>query len=580
MARQVTIESVTANTPVDIYYCNVMSASCVFVDTVVVFPFTFDVPSPMGDSSFVVKIVDSKDCVDYVDIAITPTPTPTQTATPTPTQTTTPTSTVTPTLTPTPTTTNTPTSSVTPTNTPTPTLTPAVVCNPRGQSLHLTPTAACGDVLTISCLYTYLSVSSLYPVLGAILYQTNVSGVLYNPLNGGSNWVLILWNGVLYAVQVGPNGEILDYQNCLTPTPTPTNTSTPTQTTTPTETPTNTPTVSVTSSPGASQTPTPTETPTQTPTNTSTQTPTNTPTETPTNTPSETPTNTPSETPTQTPTNTPTITLTPTTTQTPTNTPTNTPTPTPEPLQLDDIFYINDADNVVGYYDPQLNTITTLFAPADQFYQDIAVTENKLFLNVSDAGLNETTIYEYDITIQPWSYSFSTSELFTGFIGAGICAISDNIVAVAGTSVWTADTSSVSSAKLFDLPANCDTTGDIIYNPNNDQFIISYTDITDPFEDVYYISIFDSSGNIVSGGSPTVEYRIKLNDFLTLPEVQTIFGLYTYQNNVYAVASNFTIYQLDFANQAVITPGTLPSNVGGQTQIGASNVSSQVSWII
>lgn len=530
MARQVTIESVTANTPVDIYYCNVMSASCVYVATVAVFPFTFDVPSPIGDSSFVVKIVDSKDCVDYVDIAVTPTPTPTQTATPTPTQTTTPTSTVTPTLTPTSTTTNTPTSSVTPTNTPTPTLTPAVVCNPRGQSLHLTPTAACGDVLTISCLYTYLSVSSLYPVLGAILYQTNVSGVLYNPLNGGSNWVLILWNGVLYAVQVGPNGEILDYQNCSTPTPTPTNTSTPT----------NTPTVSVTTTPGASQTPTPTNTSTQTPT----------------------------------------ITLTPTTTQTPTNTPTNTPTPTPEPLQLDDIFYINDADNVVGYYDPQVNTITTLFAPADQFYQDIAVTENKLFLNVSDAGLNETTIYEYDITIQPWSSSFSTTTLFSGFIGAGICAISDNVVAVAGTSVWTADTSSVTSAKLFDLPANCDTTGDIIYNPNNDQFIISYTDITDPFEDVYYISIFDSSGNIVSGGSPTVEYRIKLNDFLTIPEVQTIFGLYTYQNNVYAVASNFTIYQLDFANQTVITPGTLPSNVGGQTQIGASNVSSQVSWII
>ncbi len=214
MGRQVTIESVTANTPVDIFYCNVMSASCVYVDTVVVFPFTFDVPSPVGDNSFVVKVIDSLACIDYVDIDITPTPTPTQTQTPTQTTTQTPTSTPTPTHTPTNTGTNTPTPSITATNTPTPTLTPAVVCNFRGQSLHSNPTNACGDVLTIACLYSYISVANLIPVVGAILYETNVSGVLYNPFNGGNNWVLMSWNNILYAVQVDGSGKILSYQNC------------------------------------------------------------------------------------------------------------------------------------------------------------------------------------------------------------------------------------------------------------------------------------------------------------------------------------------------------------------------------
>jgi hypothetical protein len=89
-------------------------------------------------------------------------------------------------------------------------------------------------------------------------------------------------------------------EQCLTPNPTPTNTSTPSAT------PTNTPTIPVS--------PTNTSTPTVTPTNTST--PTNTPTETATSTPTVTPTNTETSTPTATPTN----------TETPTATPTNTPT--------------------------------------------------------------------------------------------------------------------------------------------------------------------------------------------------------------------------------------------------------------
>jgi len=115
MSQQVTITSVTANTPVEIYYCDSLSASCVYVATVAVFPYTFDVPPPYSNSSIVIKIEDVNGCIDGEVIGITPTPTPSITATvtqtPTVTQTTTrtpqPTSTLTPTVTQTPTNTTT-----------------------------------------------------------------------------------------------------------------------------------------------------------------------------------------------------------------------------------------------------------------------------------------------------------------------------------------------------------------------------------------------------------------------------------------------------------------------------------------
>ena len=100
MSQQVTISSVTANTPVDIYYCDSMSASCVYVATVSTFPFTFDVLDPYDDTKFVIKIVDTQSCEIGQVILVTPTQTPTNTATPTQTITVTPTNTSTNTPTP------------------------------------------------------------------------------------------------------------------------------------------------------------------------------------------------------------------------------------------------------------------------------------------------------------------------------------------------------------------------------------------------------------------------------------------------------------------------------------------------
>ena len=74
MSQQVTITSVTANTPVEIYYCNSFSASCVPVATVSTFPYVFDVPPPYDETNIVIKIVDVNGCIDGDIVYITVVP--------------------------------------------------------------------------------------------------------------------------------------------------------------------------------------------------------------------------------------------------------------------------------------------------------------------------------------------------------------------------------------------------------------------------------------------------------------------------------------------------------------------------
>jgi len=309
MSQLVTITSMTANTPVDIYYCDSFSANCVFVSTVSVFPYEFNVPSPYDEEDFVIKIIDTQGCDVGDMVFITPTPTSSVTPTQTPTQTGTPTQTPTSSVTPTQTPTQTTTPTQTPTQTSTPTQTPFSALHYVGQNSYTMSSTTCNDAMTILPYYTYLSESSTTPVSGATVYETSVNGVLYNPFNGGRNYYKMVFGEYYYIVRIDTNGEIMSYEICsglITPTPTPT--------TTQTQTPTNTPT----------QTTTQTQTPTNTSTNTLTPTNTPTNTETPTNTPTPTQTETPGFTPTNTPTN----------TSTPTNTPTNTSTPTPTPTSL------------------------------------------------------------------------------------------------------------------------------------------------------------------------------------------------------------------------------------------------------
>jgi hypothetical protein len=214
MSQQVTITSVTANTPVEIYYCNSFSASCVYVSTVSVFPYTFTVPSPYSESTIVIKIEDVNGCIDGDIINITPTPTSSVTPTLTQTPTVTPTNTKTPSITTTMTPTQTTTQTTTPTITPTPSTTPAFSLHQRGQNTFATSDQVCNDTYTFLYYFTYLNEADTMPVIGVKIYQTAFGGTLFNPYNGGNNYTKFTFGGNDYGVQVDTTGTITDFVTC------------------------------------------------------------------------------------------------------------------------------------------------------------------------------------------------------------------------------------------------------------------------------------------------------------------------------------------------------------------------------
>jgi hypothetical protein len=199
MSQQVTITSVTANTPVEIFYCDSFSANCVYVSTVSVFPFTFDVPLPYTENNIVIKIEDTNGCIDGETIFITPTPT----------------SSVSPTTTPTPTKTPNTTTTPTPTNTPSPTTTPVLSLHLVGQSKLMTANEACSDQLTFLNYYTYINEADTMPVIGVKIYTTAFGGTLFNPYNGNNMYTKFVFGGNNYAVQVDTSGIITDFVNCV-----------------------------------------------------------------------------------------------------------------------------------------------------------------------------------------------------------------------------------------------------------------------------------------------------------------------------------------------------------------------------
>jgi hypothetical protein len=215
MGQQVTITSITANTPVEIYYCGPTSGDCVYVATISTVPYTFEVPDPVDYVDYLIKIVDVNGCVDGEFVYITPTPTTSVTPTMTQTPTNTATNTTTPTQTPTNTATNTATPTTTTTQTPTPSVTPVISSHLIGQNSFITSANTCNDTMSLTSLYTYINEANLIPVIGVTVYQNLYGGVLYTPYNGQDKFILMSWGGLYYAVQISGYGVITDFNLCV-----------------------------------------------------------------------------------------------------------------------------------------------------------------------------------------------------------------------------------------------------------------------------------------------------------------------------------------------------------------------------
>ena len=65
MAVQVTINSITAQEPYDIYICQSGGTGCFYISTIndSDLPYIFDIPTPYDNSqSYMLKIIDDNDC--------------------------------------------------------------------------------------------------------------------------------------------------------------------------------------------------------------------------------------------------------------------------------------------------------------------------------------------------------------------------------------------------------------------------------------------------------------------------------------------------------------------------------------
>lgn len=128
--KYISITSINGIPPFNIYVCDIYQYTCISAATtneLITTYVTFELPSIFNMApEFIIKVIDSNNCVftQIYNQCVTPTQTPTVTPssqTPTPTPTITPSS-----QTPTPTPTNSPTPSITPTNTPTPSITSSI----------------------------------------------------------------------------------------------------------------------------------------------------------------------------------------------------------------------------------------------------------------------------------------------------------------------------------------------------------------------------------------------------------------------------------------------------------------------
>jgi hypothetical protein len=64
MAVQVTISSITGQSPYDVYICQSNGSGCFYVTTITSTPYVFDIPEPYDTStSYQLQVVDGNNCV-------------------------------------------------------------------------------------------------------------------------------------------------------------------------------------------------------------------------------------------------------------------------------------------------------------------------------------------------------------------------------------------------------------------------------------------------------------------------------------------------------------------------------------
>jgi hypothetical protein len=306
-------------------------------------------------------------------------------------------------------------------------------------------------------------------------------------------------------------------------------------------------------------------------------TPTSTPSITPSVTPSVTPSisvsTTPSTTPSVTPTKTVTPSLTPSKTPSVTVSPTKTPTPTPSPsrnsIVVSECAVIYISGTQTYSYNITTNVSTLLPIPIT-LSTDIAHTTNKLWVyNASLPPYNATGIYEYNITLSPFSSTYSRLiPLPVGIIlGAGLCAIDDTTLISSNNNnndqiikitLHPSPDNTVTIENLFALPAGRRIAGDVLYTTDNKIILTTYTS---PAPYYFYISQYALINEVW-----TLEFDLDITQ--TSPYS---LGLATINGGIY-MFSNTNLKQINTTFPYTVTQvNNIGRVVGGASQVPSCN---------
>lgn len=64
MSVQVTINSITGQSPYDVYICQTGGTGCFYMTTIITTPYIFNIPTPYDtSSSYMLKLIDNNGCI-------------------------------------------------------------------------------------------------------------------------------------------------------------------------------------------------------------------------------------------------------------------------------------------------------------------------------------------------------------------------------------------------------------------------------------------------------------------------------------------------------------------------------------
>lgn len=209
--------------------------------------------------------------------------------------------------------------------------------------------------------------------------------------------------------------------------------------------------------------------------------------------------------------------------------------------------FVNNESSTYSY-DPSSGVKTLrITSSGTNFISDVANTQNKIWILdvLSPSGLK---IHEYDITLAPFTQVFARAYTLAGFPpSSGLCAGDDSTVYIVGKNIVkvTLSGGTATPVTLFTLPNLFGCTGDAIFDPDTNRFVITYDNGV-----VYKIGVFTTAGVLLRSAD--------------IPS--NIYGVYQHNGASFMVRNSGQIYAIDLNTLVYSEVGTIGMNIFGASQ--------------